>query len=202
MAKITKRVLIRGTRDILFCRFNVEAITSQERKVKTGTAGNNPEEWRNGVIVDSTNNRLYLPNNYLFSCIKAGAKYVKVGRGSIMGPVTATLQIITEKAYLNRSMPDEWEKIKTEDFPRADSGADVYLDIRGVKNPNTNGRNIRYRIACRPGWEVSFDFMFDNTIVNEDKMMQAIEDAGNLVGIADGLAIGMGRFEVLESKTL
>jgi hypothetical protein len=35
----------------------------------------------------------------------------------------------------------------------------VYLDGRSVNNPNSRGRNIRYRIAASPGWTAHFTIL-------------------------------------------
>lgn len=195
MAAVEKTVVIQGTRALIFHRFNVDVITQPTRKEKTGSAGNNPEEWRTSFFM-TDDRQLYLPRDYFFACIKGGAKYVKVGRGSIAPALTATLQVMTDKVLLDRYMPENWEKIETKDFTTNESSP-VYLDIRAVINPNTKSRNVRYRIACAEKWTCAFDVKFDSSIVSVKNVEQAITDAGALVGLADGRPMGYGRFELL-----
>ena len=72
------------------------------------------------------------------------------------------------------------------------------MDIRGVRNPTTRNRNIRYRVAVSPGWEMSFTIQFDKSIISREQMHSVIIQAGELVGIGSGRAIGKGRFEVVD----
>ncbi len=72
----------------------------------------------------------------------------------------------------------------------------VYLDVRSAVNPTTKGRNIRYRVALSPGWEVKFTIEWDKTIVPRNQMEAVCIDSGKLVGIGSGRRIGMGRYNV------
>lgn len=81
--------------------------------------------------------------------------------------------------------------------PPDDITAPVYIDVCGVRNPSTKGRNVRYRLAASPGWECVFTIIFDKTVVARHQMISAINDAAVLVGIGDGRSIGNGRFEVI-----
>ena len=107
-----------------------------------------------------------------------------------MGPMAATLQIVDDILLLDRWMPEE--PLPTDpDLP-------VYLDIRGVRNPSSKGRNVRYRVACCPGWHLTFHALFDKTIVDRGSFEAVLLDAGRLVGLADGRSIGFGRFQVVD----
>ncbi|WP_051271203.1 hypothetical protein [Shimazuella kribbensis] len=79
-----------------------------------------------------------------------------------------------------------------------DSTEPVYLHIASVRNPNTKSRNIRYRVAASIGWNVSFTIMWDATVVSPQQMQAVVNEAGTLVGLADGRSIGFGRFEIVE----
>lgn len=189
MSNITARVKIRGTRTLLWNHFTEEAL-SAERKERTGIAGNDPEEWKRKVLADEAG-RLYVMGNYAFGCIRDGAKYVKKGRGSIQPLVAGTLNIVDKKIYIqDRLLPPE-------PLPR-DPELPVYLDVRYAVNPTTKKGNLRYRVACSPGWEAEFTIEFDPTIVARNLMEQACRDAGAFCGIGDARAIGCGRFEVVE----
>lgn len=188
------KVKIIGTKPLIFHKFNIECISNLS-KVKSGSAGNDPEEWRNGFFSDE--NRLYLPGTYFVSCFRNGSVHTKVGRGTIQKSWMSAVQVEDEKIYLNRCMPDKWQDMSTADFPK-DSSSPVYLDVRMVSNPNTKGRNVRYRIALSPGWKCELNLMIDDTIVSKEIVKKVIDDTGKLQGIADSRTLGYGRFNVEE----
>jgi hypothetical protein len=185
---VRARVTVCGTRPLLQHAFGPDAIPL-EKGEKTGVAGNDPEEWKRTLLV-TAEGQLYVRDDYVFGCLRDGAKHTKSGKGSIQPKVAATLIVEDSVILLNRWMPKDGPK-------RNDFAAPVYIDVRGVKNPSTKGRNVRYRLACSAGWECSFTIAFDKTIVAREQMKAVLRDASVLVGLADGRSIGMGRFEVL-----
>lgn len=187
---VTARVSIRGIRPILFHKFGPDALPL-EKQEKTGVAGNDPLEWRKTVCV-TKEGQLYLPADYIFGCLREAAKFTKKGRGSIQSLVAATLQVIEGKILLDRWLPNGLESLPQDDE------APVYLDVRGVRNPSTKARNVRYRVAASAGWKTTFHIAWDRTIVSRTEMHAVVIDAGRLVGLADGRSIGFGRFEVEE----
>ena len=149
MAISKAQIKIKGKKPLLFHHFSVDAIplTPQER---SGVAGNNPDKWKQTVLSIEDTGQLYLDPTYIFGCIRDGGKHIKSGRGSIQSKVAATLNVVEDKILLDRFLPSEEEPTKSTDAP-------VYIDVRSVKNPNTKGRNIRYRIAASPGWTATFN---------------------------------------------
>ncbi|QKI80594.1 hypothetical protein [Kroppenstedtia eburnea] len=185
MAMIEAKVTIKGTRPILWHRFGPEAIPL-EKQERTGVAGNDPEEWKK-TYTATKSGQLFLDSSYIFGCLRNAAKYTKSGRGSIQNNVAATLQVVEDIVLLDRFMPEELTQ---------DPQEPVYLDVRSVKNPNTKGRNVRYRVAASPGWKATFRITWDPTIVSRRQMEAVIIDAGKLVGLADARSIGFGRFDI------
>lgn len=183
------RVTITGTRPLLWHHFGPDAIPL-ERGERTGVAGNDPEEWRKTVLA-TKDGQLYLESSYIFSTIRDGAKHTKSGRGTMQTAVASTLQVVDDRILLDRYLPDGLNTA-----PPADPEAPVYLDVRSVKNPQTRGRNVRYRVAAPAGWSVSFIILWDKTIVQRNVMEAAVRDAGRFSGVGDGRAIGFGRFAV------
>ncbi len=98
-----------------------------------------------------------------------------------MSKVAATLQVITDKVLTinDRYLPGDPATLSVENFT-TNPTEPVYLDIRGVKNPQSKGRNIRYRVAGAPGWEASFDLFWDASIVGEGQMEAVVHDSGAL----------------------
>jgi hypothetical protein len=186
MSLVKAKAKIRGVRPLLFHCFTLDTI-SLEKKERSGVAGNDPEEWKR-TFTATAEGQLYLDPSYAFGCLREGARHVKRG---LQSQVAATLQVLDNRILLNRFVPKNLDEITT------DSDNDVYLDVRSVRNPKTKGRNVRYRLALAPGWETEFTLMWETTVVDRRMMEQLVITAGQLVGLADGRAVGFGRFEVL-----
>lgn len=185
---LNAEVTIKGVRPMLINHFNFE-ILSPEKKEKTGVAGNDPMEWKRSVL-KTMDNQLYLEPQCVFACLRDGGKLIREGRGSIQGKLVATLQVLGDKILLtNRYLPENFTNTTADD--------PVYLDCRAVKNPSTKGRNLRYRVAANTGWLITFNIIWDVTIVSRTQMQSLIIDAGKFVGIGDGRNIGFGKFDLV-----
>lgn len=204
MAIVRAKVKIRGTRPLLMHHFTEDAMPL-EKQEKDGVAGNSPNEWRKTALF-TKEGQMYLPPTYAFATIRDAAKYTKKGKGSIQTAMAATLQILDNEILIDRHFPGypngKAFDIKSVEPPTRDKDAPVYLDVQSVKNPSTKGRNVRYRVAASPGWSCSFTVLFENTVIARDQMRAVLNDAGVLVGIADGRSIGFGRFEVVSFEEI
>lgn len=189
---LTAKVKITGVRPIMWHKFGPESLPL-EKQEKVGVPGNNPEEWKK-IFLATKEGELYVRGDYIFSCLRDAARYTKKGRGSIQKFVAATLQVVEDRVLFGRFIPD-WNSGPPDELT-ADPDEPVYLDIRGVRNPSTKERNVRYRVTCPAGWQCEFSLMWDVTIVSRDQMQAVCIDAGKLVGLADGRSIGFGRFEI------
>lgn len=187
-------VKIKGSRPILFHAFQMEAISSLTKE-KTGSAGNNPEEWKKTLL--EKNNQLYVPGSYFAGCLKHGSKYTKAGRGTVQKSFMSCMLMRSEISLIDRYLPEGWQNKSAEEMSK-NSSDPVYLDVRAVMNPNSKGRNIRYRVACSPGWETEFSFEFDENVISTPQIKKIVEDSGKMIGIGDGRVLGYGRFNVLE----
>ena len=82
---LTAQITIEGTRPLLWHAFTPEAIPIGKRE-RTGTAGNDPAEWRRTVLATPTG-QLYLKHTYVFGCLRDGAKFtplfLSIGSGAI-----------------------------------------------------------------------------------------------------------------------
>lgn len=183
---LTASITIKGTRPLLWHHFGPDAMPL-EKQERTGVAGNDPEEWRKTVLM-TKDRQLYLPSTYAFATLRDGSKNTKKGRGSIQPMVVSTLQIVDNLILIDRFVPAE--PIPT------DPMEPVYMDIQGVRNPATKGRNVRYRVAASAGWVATFKVEWDKTIVARAQMEAVAIDAGRLSGIGDGRNVGFGRFAV------
>jgi hypothetical protein len=201
MSILAANVGIQGIKTLAIHHFGADSLPL-EKQEKSGVAGNDPEEWKRSVLL-TRNRELFLPPTYFFGAIKEGGRHVKKGRGSILYDVAATLQIKDDSVKIlweenPVQLPEEPAVIDAYSIPNEELPV-TYVERIGVKNPSTKARNIRYRVAVKPGWQLKFSIMWDVTIVNRIQMKQAIESAGSLVGIADGRgSIGYGRFIVTD----
>ena len=187
---VKANISIEGTRTLIWNRFSEDRLDAKAKK--SGTKGNDPNEWKKSVLM-TKDNQLYVMPESIFSCIKEGAKYTKNGRGTMQNIVTATLQIIDNIVLTNRFLPLELTR---------NSDEEVYLYVRSVRNPATRGRNIRYRVATKPAWKVDFTIMWDSSLISEELVESIIIDSGNYCGLGDGRNIGMGRFTLNKFEIL
>jgi hypothetical protein len=184
-------VVIEGVRPFMWHYFGEDAIPL-ERGEKTGVAGNDPESWKKAVLYTNDDKRtLYIIPTYVYGTIRDGARHTKKGKGSLQSKVQATLQVLDDIIYFDRSLPPE-NKLKINDF-----GASVYIDRRMGRNPATKGRMYIYRITATHPWKITFHIMWDKTIISTAEMQAILNDSGALEGIGSGRKIGMGRFEVI-----
>lgn len=199
MSNIVKaKVTVKGVRPLLLHHFGPDALPL-EKQERTGVAGHDPEEWRKTALV-TKEGQLYVEPSYVFGTIRDAARFTKKGKGSIQSAVSATLQVVDDRVLIDRHFPGfpngHAFDVKTAPAPPQDPDAPVYLDVRSVKNPSTKARNVRYRVAASSGWALSFTVLWDKTVVSRAEMQAVLNDAGVLVGMADGRGIGFGRFAV------
>lgn len=195
MLKIYVEII--GTKSLLFHKFNLDAITAIT-KAKSGNKGNDSEEWKNSFF--EKKNKIYIPSSYLLAAFRNGAINTKLGRGSIQKTWVSAANIEEEIVFSNRSIWDNWQESTIENVPK-ESTSPVYIDIRAINNPNTKGKNIRYRVALSPGWEFKFTLLIDDNLISLAHAKKVIEDTGKLQGLCDGRTLGYGRFDVLNIQT-
>lgn len=184
---IIATLTIEGIRPLLWNVFSAAILPPSGRPKRGGTAGNDPEEWKRTVRA-TPEGQLYLEPRYFFACFRDGAKFTKKG---LHLTVSATLQVLDEIILTNRFLPNAMNDLPT------DPTAPVYLDIRPVFNVKTRSRNIRYRVAAAPGWQMTFHLLWDESLVSRTLMQAVANDAGYLAGLGDARQLGFGRFNVL-----
>lgn len=185
-----------GKSPMLFNKFNIEEV-SNKRKPKSGSSGNDPDEWRGKVVCEGK--KLYIPRDWIFGCISEGGNYIKEGRGTLKKKLMGCILVNQEKFFLNRELPKEVEELANDELPR-DASHPVYLDIRAVRNPVTKGKNVRYRVGICPGWEANIKFEWDDTVISRDNIKNVIDACGKFVGLSDARTLGYGRFTVEDIK--
>ena len=187
---IKANILIRGTRPMLIHHFGPDAIPL-ERREKSGVPGNDPEDWKRTVLMTDSR-QIYVPSEYILANFRGGSRIAFGSRGGHAAKLAACLQIADENILFNRFVPENLHELinRTE--------VDVYLDVRGVKQPTTKARNMRYRVALSPGWQSKFSIVWDKTLISREEMHSIVIHSGQFVGLGDGRTIGFGRYAVEE----
>jgi len=197
---VTAKVEIIGIRSLFFHSAGPDMIPLEKQET-TGVAGNDPWGWSKTTPV-TAEGQLYLDPTMVFATIRDGGRHIKIKRGSLMMPIIATLQIVDDIILVDRFLPPEaTEFVRSKgkvghplEVLTQDPTADVFLDVRKGKNPNTKSALIIYRVACTAGWHASFTLQWDRTVVATQQLEAALRDAGALEGLGSGRKIGKGRF--------
>jgi hypothetical protein len=170
-------VTIKGVTDILFHRWNCEAVEEKGAAAKGSKAKktDNLESY----VYRMENGNLAIPGEYLRGAIIGAAKYrqdPRSPRKSAMDLFKAGVTSLTPLADLGVK---DWDY---EDRRRA-------LIQRNAIN--------RIRPALRAGWEVEFDFLVNlPEYISPEILNGVIQAAGRLIGIAD-FRPTYGRFQVV-----
>ncbi len=165
-APYTVAFTLRGTADMLFHRWNVEAIDDKSKAAK-GSKAKKTDNVESYVYRDDKNN-IALPGEYVRQAVILAAKYKQDPRSprkSAMDLFKAGVVSLTELASLGRT---KW------DYEHA---ARVQIQRSGI---------TRIRPAIKSGWEAEFHFMIlTPEYISQDLMHEVLVNAGRLVGVAD-----------------
>lgn len=170
------RLRLSGTSDLLFHRWNAEAVDEKSRAAKNSRARKSDDietyVWRN------EKSELCIPGEYVRMAIVTAAKFKQDPRSprkSAMDLFKAGVVSLTQLATL-----------KTKDWD--------YLDKRRVMIQRS-GVN-RTRPAMRAGWSAEFEFeVLVPEYIDESLLHDVISTAGRLVGIGD-FRPSYGRFKL------
>ena len=167
---------LKGTADLLFHRWNVEAVAEKAAAAKGSKAkkSDNVESY----VYRNVDGELCVPGEYVRQSIIAAAKYKQDPRSprkSAADLFKAGIVSLTDLAPLG---------LKTWDYEHA---ARVQVQRNGV---------TRIRPAIRSGWQAEFIFMvLTPEYISPDLLQDVLTNAGRLVGIAD-FRPTYGRFSV------
>lgn len=174
-------VRIKGVSDILFHRWNVEAVAERANAAKGSRAKktDNVESY----VYRNDEGEVCIPGEYLRGSIIAASKFrqdPRSPRKSAMDLFKAAIVNLTPLATLG---------IKKWDYEHA---CRVMIQRSGV---------TRIRPAVKVGWEAEFQLMVNvPEYVSEDILSDVITQAGKLIGLAD-FRPTYGRFRIVSFKT-
>jgi len=174
-------VTIRGEADLLFHRWNCEAVEAKAKAAK-GSAAKKADDLESYVYRNDAG-ELCIPGEYLRQAIIAAAKYrqdPRSPRKSAMDLVKAAIISLTPLSSLG---------VRAWDFEHR---CRVQVQRNGV---------TRVRPALSAGWSASFVFLVNlPEYVSPEMLHSMITDAGRLIGIGD-FRPTYGRFQVVKFAT-
>lgn len=186
--RVKAKIAVKGTKPLLFHTFPIDTLSSG--KSRSGSAGKDEEEWKSTVLMTGER-QLYVMGCYIVGAIKSAGKLIKVGKGNMMKKIESCLECLEDVVLLKDLY------VPKEDQLTRSPMDNIYLDVRSVVNPSTKGRNLRYRVAAKAGWEISTAVEWDDSIVSKENIKECIVNAGLYEGIGDGRRIGFGRFALI-----
>lgn len=185
------KVRIKGTRPMLMHAATganpLDAMTKEHKKLtskRTKTDDDHEQIAKSEFLMSFYYDKEagpYIPGINIEASIIAGAKLKKLGSTFKRGA-----EVLTEIAPLEYNGPRNPEKLWTQGF----------YDARMVKV--STSKLMRYR-PLFTDWELEFEVIFDEEILNKDDVVNCISDAGAYCGIGD-YRPKFGRFEILEVK--
>lgn len=175
-------VKIKGDADILFHRWNCDAVEAKGKAAK-GSKAKKTDDIESYVYRDAEG-ELCVPGEYLRQAIITAAKFrqdPRSPRKSAMDLFKAAVISLTPLAGLGVSAWDYEHKCR------------VQVQRNGI---------TRVRPAIKAGWEVSFVLMVNlPEYVSPELLHSVITDAGRLIGLAD-FRPTYGRFQVTMFEVL
>jgi len=169
-------VTIRGEADILFHRWNCEAVEAKAKAAK-GSAAKKTDDIES-YVYRNDEGQLCLPGEYLRQSVIGAAKFrqdPRSPRKSAQDLIKAAVVSLTPLASLGVT---EWDY---------EHRCRVQVQRNGV---------TRVRPAMRAGWQASFVFMVNlPEYVSQELLLGLLTDAGRLIGVGD-FRPTYGRFQV------
>ena len=154
----------------------MKVYTSKRKKTEEDLIKISDLEWESGVYWDD-NLGLVIPNECLAATFLAGAKLNKNGSA-----FQRYVHIADSVAALDIGEKQDYDKMKTDMR---------FRDVRSVCVQKARVIRTRPRFNT---WRCEFDMFFDETKIDIDAIVMAIENAGNYIGLCEMRTIGYGRF--------
>ena len=186
---ITATYKIRGTMPLLMCNGEManplsngakqlKQITSKRNKVDADHEELLKLKWHFGLWVNS-NQKVIIPRHVIFATIVNGAKKNKNGKDAQSGMFCLKDSILQYEGP--SSIEELWNDSKFRDVRLGGIQKAKVLIMRPKFDP----------------WSADLTIDFDESVVNNDTIKEAIKKAGIYCGIGDGRTLGFGRFELI-----
>lgn len=139
-------------------------------------------EWLGGLYW-SEDIGLHIPSDNIERCVLEGAKKSRLGKDAQAAVFCTEPEVPIEHDAITKQTKEQLYADK----------AGRFILRRGVRVQLS--RIIRIRPLIPTGWTAKFTLEFDESIINESNLLQAVVDAGALVGLGDWRP-KFGRFTV------
>jgi hypothetical protein len=139
-------------------------------------------DWEASAYWDDEEKKFFIPDTLLLACIKAGAAAAKKGKD-----IERAVIVTETQAYIE---PNGHRSLDA-----AFKDAAYRLECPCKIPPKTGALIWKARCIIPTGWKVTFSLEFDEDIVAQKSLEQALEIAGRLCGIG-GWRPKYGRFLV------
>lgn len=162
----------------------IKDLTSKRSKDQTNDSRHNISwlEWKAGLYWDEKVG-VYMPSDNIERCIQLGAQKQRLGK-SCQAAVFVSDDIVQVK----------YDGPKTIEAMYKDKRFSLRKGVRIQQS-----RIIRVRPMIPTGWTITFTLEYDNSLIDEEKLIASLRDAGSLVGLGDWRP-KFGRFLVEETK--
>lgn len=140
-------------------------------------------DWESSAYWDTGKKAFFLPDTCLIACIRNGAAAAKKGKDIDRAVIITESEVFIENAT----------KHNTLDAYFADE--QFRLECPAKVPPKTGALIWKVRCMMPTGWRVSFSIEYDENIVAEKSLKEALELAGRLSGLG-GWRPKFGRFLV------
>lgn len=186
----TVRVAIKGTADLLFHRWNCDAV-EEKAKAKKGSAAKKSDNVES-YVYRNADGMICMPGEYLRMSIVNASKFrqdPRSPRKSAMDLYKAAVISLTPLALVlnNAQEPTHVDKWDYEHRCR------VTIQRNGI---------TRIRPAFLTGWRCTFDLLVNiPQYIDEGTLHEVIVDAGRLVGVGD-FRPTYGRFQIVQFERI
>lgn len=140
-------------------------------------------DWQASGYYDATSNRFFVPDTVLLAVIKAGAAASKKGKDVERAVIVSETEAFVDGVPKHNSLEAYWD--------------DPQFRLEGpCKVPPKTGALIwKVRTMLPTGWSVTFSVEFEDDIISEKSLLEAMRSAGQLCGMG-GWRPKFGRFLV------
>jgi hypothetical protein len=160
-------IVIEGITPVIFDRFYDALLVGRDSGTTNRGTELTPLEQAKSKLYLDAEEKPYVPNTYIFACIIAAGRFIKVGKR----------QLSTRDETI---IPSFLSLIGTQ-YP-IESRSGWRVDGRGVVNPTTGGRVMCYR-PMFDDWRLSFSVDLDEREGKPAIVRELVDRAGRAVGI-------------------
>jgi hypothetical protein len=156
----------------------MKAITGKRKKTDEDFEQLAKIEWEAGLYY-SPELGPYIPSINIEGMLRDAAKKQKLGTA-----VKQSVRVFPLEIPLGYNGPRDLEGLKKIAFSGEKVNGEDFFDSRAAKNPGTGSTIMRTRPRFNKWW-LEFDIIADDTVFNEDDIVQILATAGTKIGLSD-----------------